>query len=228
MSVVARPPAPSGKPPVESDAMAHYREEATPPVGRGEPLPGGFQAARDGCQQIGGPERLLQAGDRAELGRHGQEVGAAVRLRRDRPAGDHDDRNLRPVFANHPHGFKSIHSRHENVQEHRSKSPVWHSARPFRPSSAVTTLWPARSSNRRMVSWTAASSSTTSILAKVKCSPGGCWNQINGRLRVMPNRLVAATISSAGMWRPWRSDMDKMSDCPHVAGQTDDELRGCA
>ena len=54
----------------------------------------------------------------------------------------------------------------------RSKSPVSHNARPFRPSPAVTTLWPARSSNRRTVAWTAASSSTTSILAKVTSSPG--------------------------------------------------------
>ena len=57
-------------------------------------------------------------------------------------------------------------------RNNRSKSPLWHNARPFRPSSAVTTLWPARSSNRRTVIWTAASSSTTSILAKVKSSPG--------------------------------------------------------
>jgi len=53
----------------------------------------------------------------------------------------------------------------------RSKSPVSHNARPFRPLSAVTTLWPARSRSRRTVTWTAASSSTTSILAKVKSSP---------------------------------------------------------
>src|SRR5262245_49396997 len=39
MSVHARPSAPPGQPPDESDAMAHYREEATPPGGRGEPRP---------------------------------------------------------------------------------------------------------------------------------------------------------------------------------------------
>lgn len=57
-------------------------------------------------------------------------------------------------------------------RNNRSNSPVWHKAKPFRPLSAVTTLWPARSSTRRTVIWTAASSSTTSIRAKVKCSPG--------------------------------------------------------
>ena len=122
----------------------------------------GFQAARDSCEEVGWPERFLQAGDRSELGRHGQEVRGRVGFQRDRPAGDDDDRMVsNPSIP----GMKMS-------RNNRSKFPVWHNATPFRPSSAVTTLWPARSSNRRTVIWTAPSSSTTSILAKAKSSPG--------------------------------------------------------
>src|SRR6266540_6093474 len=129
----------------------------------------GFQAARDGCQEVGWPERFLQAGDRSKLGRHGQEVRGGVGFRRDRPAGDDDDRKLRLLLANHPHGFKSVHSRHEDVEEQQIEIPGLAKCQAL---SAVTTLWPARSSNRRTVIRTAPSSSTTRILAKVKSSPG--------------------------------------------------------
>ena len=86
-------------------------------------------------------------------------------------------------------------------RNNRSKSPVWHNARPFRPSSAVTTLWPARSSNRRTVSLDRRIVIHDQYSCQSKKFSGRCWNQINGRLRVMPNRLVPATTSSAGMWR---------------------------
>jgi len=36
----------------------------------------GFKTTRNGRQQRGRPERLLQAGDRAKLGCHGQEIRA--------------------------------------------------------------------------------------------------------------------------------------------------------
>ena len=99
--------------------------------------------------------------------------GAGVRIRSDRPAGDDDDRNLRPLLANQPHGFESVHSRHEDIEKQQIEiSGLDIMPGPLRPSPAVTTLWPARSSNRRTVAWTAASSSTTRIFAKVKSSPG--------------------------------------------------------
>ena len=188
----------------ESDAMAHYGEEATPPAGRGRAAPGGFQAARDGCQQVRRPERLLQAGDRAELGRHGQEVRGGVRLRRDRPAGDDDDRNLRPVLANHPHGFEPIHSRHEDVEEQQIEISGLAQCQAL---SAVVGSDHAMAGafeqqadghlDRRIV-----------IHDQYSCQSkkfsGLCWNQINGRLRVLPNPPVAATASPAGTFRSGR------------------------
>src|SRR5450631_1053838 len=41
---------------------------------------GDFKRVRDGRQQRGRPERLLQAGDRAELGGHGQEIRSRNRI----------------------------------------------------------------------------------------------------------------------------------------------------
>jgi hypothetical protein len=188
--------------------MAHYGEEATPPAAR-RAAPGGFQAARDGGQQVRWPERLLQAGDRSELGRHCQEVRGGVRLRRDRPAGDDDDRNLRPVLANHPHGFKSIHSRHEDVQEQQVEISGLAQCQALSPvvgsDHAMAGALEQQANghlDRRIV-----------IHDKYSCQSkkfsGPRWNQINGRLRVLPNRLVPATASSAGMWRPRPQEVDK-------------------
>ena len=52
-----------------------------------------------------------------ELDRHGQEIRLRVRFRDQRPAGDHDDGNGRPLPLNVPHGLKPIHARHEDVEE---------------------------------------------------------------------------------------------------------------
>ena len=197
-----RSPSRSGpcKPPDESDAMAHYREDATPSAGRGESRPAAARQPVTAARRSAGRNGFCRLDDRSELGRHGQKVRGGVRLRRDRPAGNDDDRNLRPVLANHPHGFEPIHSRHEDVEEQQIEISGLAQCQALSPVTGSDHVWPARSSNRRTVSWTATSSSTTSILAKVKSSPGPL-NQVNGRLRVLPNPRVVATASPAGTLR---------------------------
>ena len=96
--------------------------------------------------------------------------GASPGSEDDRPPGDHDDRDQRPQLMNHPHGLKPVHSRHEDVEEQQIEILASNNPSPFRPSPAVTTLWPARSSNSRMVACTALSSSTISIFAKSRFS----------------------------------------------------------
>ena len=42
---------------------------------------------------------------------------SGARIRRDRFAGDHDDRNSRLALMHQPHRLESIHARHENVEK---------------------------------------------------------------------------------------------------------------
>ena len=182
MSVAARPPLRPGRPPGYSDAMAHYGEDATPPGGRGVPRLAASRHVANGCQQIGGRNGFCRLETAPSLVAMVEEVGGRVRVRGHRPAGDDNDRNLRPVLPTiRMVSIPSIPGM-KISRKTRSKSPVRHNCTPFRPSSVVTTLCPARSRSRRTVIWTAASSSTTSILAKVKSSPSAAGDQINGKL----------------------------------------------
>src|SRR3954465_12813446 len=172
----------------ESDAMAHYGEEATLPGGRGgvrvggeKPPPGGGggeprpaasrQPVTAASRSAGrnGFCRLEIAPSLVAMVRKSGAVSASEEIGRPEMTMigicGRCWRTIRMVLNPSIPGMKMS-------RNNRSKSPVRHNTRPFRPSSAVTTLWPARSSNRRTVTWTAASSSTTSILAKVKSSPG--------------------------------------------------------
>jgi hypothetical protein len=53
---------------------------------------------------------------------------------------------------------------------------------------------------------------------------GPRWNQVNGRLRVLPNPRVAATASPGGTFRLGGQKADTTRRYPHVAGQTNTKV----
>ena len=82
----------------------------------------GLKTSRNRLKQRVRPKRLLQAADRTELCRHGQEVGTGGWVRSDRAAGDHNDLDQRVPLPNHPHRLKPVHARHEDVEEQQVES----------------------------------------------------------------------------------------------------------
>jgi hypothetical protein len=182
--------------------MAHHREEAIPPVGRdGEPRWAASRQSVMAARRSAGRNGFLQAGDRAKLGRHGQEVRSRVRFRRDRSAGDDDDRKLRVLLANHPHGFKSVHSRHEYVQEQQieiSGPTQCQALSPVIGSDHAMACAFQQQADGHLDRYVVIHDQY-SCQSKKFSGPRG--NQVNGRLRVLPNPRVAATASPAGTIR---------------------------
>ena len=115
--VFARPPTLPGGPAGRIGCYSHHRPEATPLAGwaAADERRRAFQAFRDGCQQGGGFERLLQARDAPSFIAMVRKSGLGIR--RDRFAGDHDDRNSRFPLMHQPHRLEPIHARHEDVEK---------------------------------------------------------------------------------------------------------------
>jgi hypothetical protein len=106
------------------------------------------------------------------------------------------------VLANHPHGFKSIHSRHEDVQEQQIE--IFRSGTmpgPFRPSSAVTTLWPGARATGGRSPGPPHRHPRQVFLAKVKSSPGSAGIKSTAGCEFCRILMLPATASPAGTYR---------------------------
>src|SRR5579871_5616112 len=79
------------------------------------------QDAIDGREQLGRAERLVQAADRSEPGRHVQEVRRTLRRKTKLLPGDDDDRHVRPRLMNEFHRLEAIHPWHENIDDEQVK-----------------------------------------------------------------------------------------------------------
>ena len=117
MSVFVRPPAPAG--------------QAAGRIGCYGALPGRSNTAARWRAGVRRASRQPATAARRSAGRNGfcrLEIAPSLvaMVRKSGPvsaseaigsSGDDDDRKLRVLLANHPHGFKSVHSRHEDVEE---------------------------------------------------------------------------------------------------------------
>ena len=110
---------PGNAPGRPGNAISHHGPEATPPAGWVDDatrLAASRQPATAASRAAGlnGFCRLVTAPSLVAMVR---KSGACPESEDDRPAGDHDDRNRRPLLMNHPHGLEPVHSRHEDVEK---------------------------------------------------------------------------------------------------------------
>jgi hypothetical protein len=128
------------------------------------------------------------------------------------------------VLANHPHGFKTVHSRHEDVEEQQVEISGLAQCQALSPVTggdhAMAGALQQQANghlDRRIVIH-------DQYPCQSKMFSAPLWNQINGRLRVLPNPRVAATASPAGTFRLGGQKAGKKCLYPHLAGQTNTKL----